>query len=203
MADETDVCAGKGSVFGITIPDRLKNANVSQIGDKIITAVSGKLKWNDDFESLKYFIKTTLKLTGKWSSPGGHLKLCEEDSGSLNVRFYTNSASLLFQGNEGKILNNILIEKSAGKRESDQVINESNNNNNCALLNETLLCKSISSSSFSTDFADSQPYDTGYPCTSWLQYSKLGCIPVIYSIPVNTLNYLCVFRRLSWKPACS
>jgi hypothetical protein len=105
MADETDVFAAKGSVFGSTIADRLKNSNVSQIDDKIITVVNGKLKWNEDFESLKYFIKTTLNLTGKWSSPGGHLKLFDEDSGRLIVRFYTNSTSLLFQGDEGKTLN--------------------------------------------------------------------------------------------------
>ncbi|CAB3980029.1 Hypothetical predicted protein [Paramuricea clavata] len=84
MADGTDVFAAKGSVFGSTIADRLKNSNVSQI-DKIITVVNGKLKWNEDFESLKYFIKTTLNLTGKWSSLGGHLKPFDEDSGRLIV----------------------------------------------------------------------------------------------------------------------
>ena len=171
MADETDVFAAKGSVFGSTIADRLKNSNVSQIDDKIITVVNGKLKWNEDFESLKYFIKTTLNLTGKWSSPGGHLKLSDEDSGRLIVRFYTNSASLLFQGDEGKTLNNILIEKIVGKLESVQdIINESGNNNICASLEETLLCKSISTSNLSTDFASSLPYDdTEYPCSSTIR----------------------------------
>ena len=81
--------------------------------------------------------------------------------------FYTNFASLLFQG---KILNNILIEKIAGKCESNQVINESNKNSYCALLEETLLCKLISSSNFTTDFADSTPYnDTGYLCSSTIR----------------------------------
>jgi hypothetical protein len=173
MADETDVFAAKGSAFGSTIADRLKNSNVSQIDDKIITVViNGKLKWNEDFESLKYFIKTILNLTGKWSSPGGNLKLFDEDSGRLIVRFYTNSASLLFQGDEGNTLNNILIEKIVGiKLESVQdIINESGNNNICASLEETLLCKSISSSNLSTDFASSLPYDdTGYPCSSTIR----------------------------------
>ena len=171
MADETDVFAAKGSAFGSTIADRLKNSNVSQIDDKIITVVNGKLKWNEDFESLKYFIKTILNLTGKWSSLGGNLKLFDEDSGRLIVRFYTNSASLLFQGDEGNTLNNILIEKIVGKLESVQdIINESGNNNICASLEETLLCKSISSSNLSTDFASSLPYDdTGYPCSSTIR----------------------------------
>jgi hypothetical protein len=96
------------------------------------------------------------------------LKLFDEDSGRLIVRFYTNSASLLFQGDEGNTLNNILIEKIVGKLESVQdIINESGNNNICASLEETLLYKSISSSNLSTDFASSLPYDdTGYPCSS-------------------------------------
>jgi hypothetical protein len=65
MADQTDVFAAKGSVIVSTIADRLKNSDVSQIDDKIITVVNGKLKWNEDFESLKYFVKATLNLTGK------------------------------------------------------------------------------------------------------------------------------------------
>ena len=65
------------------------------------------------FESLKNFVETSLQLKGQWSSPGGHLKLFKETSGSAIIRYYTNSASILIQGDEGKKLENILLEKTA------------------------------------------------------------------------------------------
>jgi fructose-specific component phosphotransferase system IIB-like protein len=41
------------------------------------------------------------------------LKLFKETSGSAIIRYYTNSASILIQGDEGKKLENILLEKTA------------------------------------------------------------------------------------------
>jgi hypothetical protein len=72
---------------------------------------NGKLKWNGSFEGLKDFVETTLGLKGKWSSPGGHLKLFREASESIVIRHYTNSASILVQGQNGEIFTKILMEK--------------------------------------------------------------------------------------------
>ncbi len=33
------------------------------------------LSWTGDFESLKYFVAESLKLTGTWSQPGGDKKV--------------------------------------------------------------------------------------------------------------------------------
>ncbi len=64
------------------------------------------------FESLQRFIKSTLKLEGNWLAPGGHLKLFNEKSDSIIIiRYYTNTTSLLFQGDEGKKFMNILAKK--------------------------------------------------------------------------------------------
>jgi hypothetical protein len=69
------------------------------------------------FESLKKFVETSLQLKGQWTSPGGYLKLFEQTSGSaIIIRYYTNTASILIQGDEGKKLENILLEKTASNQ---------------------------------------------------------------------------------------
>ena len=101
MADNTVNSAADNSIC-ISVVDCLNNLNTSQLRDKPIAFVNGKLKWYGNFESLKIFVETTLNLKGKWSSPGGHLRLFSDHSDSVVVRFYTNSASrLLMQGAEG------------------------------------------------------------------------------------------------------
>ncbi|CAB3982808.1 Hypothetical predicted protein [Paramuricea clavata] len=95
--------------------DCLSNLKTLQIdysnGKDIIIDENKKLKWKESYEALKVFVKKTLKLNGKWSSPGGNLKLFNETTGSIILRYYTNSASLLIQGEKGESFTNILIKK--------------------------------------------------------------------------------------------
>ena len=51
----------------------------------------------------------------KWSSPGGHLKLFSEASKGIVIRYYTDTASLLFQGPEGKQFGDVVIDKLASR----------------------------------------------------------------------------------------
>ncbi len=74
MADNTVNSAADNSIC-ISVVDCLNNLNTSQLRDKPIAFVNGKLKWYGNFESLKIFVETTLNLKGKWSSPGSHLRL--------------------------------------------------------------------------------------------------------------------------------
>ena len=39
-------------------------------GKDIIIDENRKLKWKESYEALKVYVKKTLKLNGKWSSPG-------------------------------------------------------------------------------------------------------------------------------------
>ncbi len=95
----------------------LNNLVKLQIDSKSITVDKGKLKWMKSFESLKKFVETSLQLKGQWTSPGGYLKLFEQTSGSaITIRYYTNTASILIQGDEGKKLENILLEKTASNQ---------------------------------------------------------------------------------------
>ena len=82
-----------------------------QISDKAITFANGKFKWIDGLEFLKLFVETNLKLTGKWSSPSGHLRLFNEASNQVVIRYYTNTLSFLFQGDKGDELENGLADK--------------------------------------------------------------------------------------------
>ncbi|CAB4002454.1 Hypothetical predicted protein, partial [Paramuricea clavata] len=78
-----------------------------------LTLEKGKHKWLNNFEDLKLFVETTLQIEGTWSSPGGYLKAFSEDPESVLIRYYTDTKSLLFQGDRGKKIKNFLIGKIA------------------------------------------------------------------------------------------
>ena len=67
-----------------------------------------KLKWNGDIEPLRYFIVNELNLSGKWSSPGGEVKLfTNEDEVSsegeiVKIKWYQSKKTLLFEGSKAK-----------------------------------------------------------------------------------------------------
>ena len=42
---------------------------------KHFSTEDSKLKWNSDLEPFKCFIANKINLSGKWSSPGGEVKL--------------------------------------------------------------------------------------------------------------------------------
>ena len=110
MADESSLAVAILN-SSTSVQDCLTSLSSMQISDKAITFANGKFKWIDSFESLKLFVETTLKLTGKWSSPSGHLKLFNEASDEVVIRYYTNTSSLLFQGDKGDELGNGLADK--------------------------------------------------------------------------------------------
>ena len=141
----------------ISVVDCLNNLNTSQLRDKPIALVNGKLKWYGNFESLKYFVETTLNLKGRWSSPGGHLRLFSDASDSVVVRFYTNSASLSIQGAEVKTFTNILVEKIAGDSQSQEDKHETSN---AESIEEIMLSDSNFTSNLPKDFASGQSNNT-------------------------------------------
>lgn len=93
----------------------------------MITAEKGKLKWMKSLESLKQFVATSLKLKRQWSSSSEHLKLFKDMSENVTIRYYTNTASTIIQGDEGKKLENILLEKMASNQRRNESILAANN----------------------------------------------------------------------------
>ena len=66
-----------------SVPDCLSSLSSIQFNDKDITFTNGKF-------SFKFFVQTTLKLTGKWTSPSGYLKSFTEASNEVVIRYYSN-----------------------------------------------------------------------------------------------------------------
>ena len=66
-----------------SVPDCLSSLSSIQFKDKHITFTNGKF-------SFKFFFQTTLKLTVKWTSPSGYLKLFTEASNEVVIRYYSN-----------------------------------------------------------------------------------------------------------------
>ena len=79
----------------ITLNDCLNNINNLQLDDTSLIVDNSKLKCKGSYEGLKDFVERILELTGKWSSPGGYLKLFTEASEAIVIRYYTNTDSLL------------------------------------------------------------------------------------------------------------
>ena len=96
MAGDTQNSVSDESLC-ILLNDSLDKLKTIQLDDIPITIDNTKLKWSGSFESLKIFVNTTLNMDGKWSSPGGRLKLFSEASEGIVIRFYTDTTSLLFQ----------------------------------------------------------------------------------------------------------
>ena len=86
-----------------------------------------------------------------------------EASGGIIVKFYADPASLLFQDDERKTINNILIEKIVGNFEYSHGKGESSN---CASYEETSLCELFKTNSISVDFANNPLNNsTAFPYT--------------------------------------
>ena len=108
----------------ISINDTLDKLKAMQFNDIPITVDYKKLKWCGSLESLKIFVNTTLNMKGKWSSPGGYLKLFNETSKGIVIRYYSDTASLLFQEPEGKQIGDVLIDKLTNKCENSEGTDE-------------------------------------------------------------------------------
>ena len=68
-----DGCALDASVEIINSDTKLFNQSNFNVGKVCLElnnfSYNGKLKWINDYDSLKKFIKDSLKLRGKWSTP--------------------------------------------------------------------------------------------------------------------------------------
>ncbi|CAB4042617.1 Hypothetical predicted protein, partial [Paramuricea clavata] len=65
------------------------------------TSSKGKLKWTADFEALQRFVAEVLVLSdGEWTTPGGHAKLCQNES--ISIRWYSDTESITISGKDEK-----------------------------------------------------------------------------------------------------
>ena len=170
VADDMASCAAEDTIC-VSLVDRLNTLDVS---DKTITVEKGKLRWNDNLESLKYLLKQlSIYRDSIWRS-----KMFKGASGGIIVKFHADSASLLFQGDEGETINNILIGKIVGNLEYDLDKGESSN---CASYEETLLCELINTNILSVDFANNPSNNSmEYP------YSGTDCDSSVLAVEIKS-----------------
>jgi hypothetical protein len=81
-----------------------------------------KVKWSGGLVKLKSFVVDLFGDEGKWSSPGGSAKLFQ--SNWISITWYANTESILFQGELGIKLKE-LIENSSKNRTTTNLINKS------------------------------------------------------------------------------
>lgn len=73
------------------------------------STTKGKLKWTGDFASLQYFVSKNLEdFNGTWTTPRGGCK--EFKTPSLLLRWYSNTHSLIFDGEEANNIQDKLFE---------------------------------------------------------------------------------------------
>ncbi|CAB3996074.1 Hypothetical predicted protein, partial [Paramuricea clavata] len=70
-----------------------------------------KIKWLGNFDELKCLIFDLFGADGKWSSPRGSAKAFRNDK--ITITYYTNKKSLLFQGQEGNRLKEVILNQSS------------------------------------------------------------------------------------------
>ena len=71
---------------------------------------ANRLKWFNTFDTLKKFIKETIGLPGKWTSPGSNSKKFTSSKSDLILTWYSGKQkTLLFQGKDGNSLKETLI----------------------------------------------------------------------------------------------
>lgn len=69
-----------------------------------------RLKWNKNFEDLKYFFEIVVGLNGKGSSTGGNSKKLSNCKSNITITwYYGKQRTLLFQGKDGYLLKDFLI----------------------------------------------------------------------------------------------
>ena len=80
------------------------------VDDNQLVLDGNKLKWANDFASLKNFFENIVGLSGKWRSPGGRARKFSCINADLVVTWYPGKLnSLLFNGKDGVLLKSRLI----------------------------------------------------------------------------------------------
>ena len=72
-----------------------------------------RMKWVNTFESLKKYIKETIGIRGKWTSPGGNSKKFSSSNLDMTVTWYNKKQNTsLFKGKDGNTLKELLLSKT-------------------------------------------------------------------------------------------
>ena len=69
-----------------------------------------RFQWNQQFDQLRNFVTNTVRLEGKWRSPGGRAKRFDGRNCDFSMTWYPGKCnSLLFFGTDGKSFKELLV----------------------------------------------------------------------------------------------
>ena len=79
----------------------LDTHTIKSLNDKAHLIYEGnRIKWTQDLNALKYFIKEIVGLDGSWRSPSGKVKQFKSTNADISMTWYPGKQnSLLFYGN--------------------------------------------------------------------------------------------------------
>ena len=93
-----------------------------------------QIKWVNDLNSLKDFVKNVVKSSGKWSSPGGQSrKFTSSTFDIIMTWYYAKQKTLLFQGKDGNELRETIIKACMAK-------STTNNQNQLIGMGDNIVC---------------------------------------------------------------
>ena len=106
---------GHGFFNSFNITDfKLKNVGMNAIkllsnGSKFIYD-SNRIKWTDDLDSLKNYVKNVIGLTGAWKSPGEYAKQFKSSTFDFILNWYPGKQnSILVHGKHGELFKAVLL----------------------------------------------------------------------------------------------
>ena len=104
----------------------------------LIVTAKGKYKWQGDYKELQNFSGDVLKMKGKWSSPGGNVRLLKTDE--IALRWYTANNNITINGLKADDIREQLKSYASNVSNSSESLNQndlhSNELDNNSIINE-------------------------------------------------------------------
>ena len=120
----------------------LNTHTIKSLNDKAHLICEGhRIKWTQDLDSLRLFIKNVVGLYGSWRSPGGKAKQLNSTNADLSMTWYPGKQnSLQFHGKYGILFREYLLETLNAPTTDNLTLN---NNDNTNRLTQDVDCISV------------------------------------------------------------
>ena len=109
----------------------LNTQTIKSLNDKAHLICEGhRIKWTQDLDSLRLFVKNVVGLCGSWRSPGGKAKQFNSINADLSMTWYPGKQnSLQFHGKDGILFRDYLLEILNAPTTDNLTLNNNNNTN--------------------------------------------------------------------------
>ena len=167
-----------------------------------------KIKWLGNFDELKCLIFDLFGVDGKWSSPRGTAKAFRNDK--ITITWYTNKKSLLFQGQEGNRLKEVILNQSSKSSDlfTDSIVNHefipcASNNDNLLYASQTVAKTAKISMISDNTRSKSEVTETISDCSTledlqdFIDFSYQNILPLNDNVNLIDTSRIC-FKKYSY-----